>query len=118
MSLSDRNNADGDDSHRTYRNVMIQHLHNITLRHWDLDLRILGAKALSALVTAGTDTDLDSAIDTEVSGRGNTPWYSAVDQADKHDLFGRSWQYTRWATCPARAGLAPGQVGWPQSESE
>jgi hypothetical protein len=30
-------------------------------------MRILGAKALSALVAAGTDDDLDSAIDTEVS---------------------------------------------------
>lgn len=46
---------------------MRKYLHNITLRHWDSDMRILGAKALSALVVAGTDDDLDTAIDIEVT---------------------------------------------------
>lgn len=49
-----------------YRNEMRKYLHNITLRHWDSDMRILGAKALSALVVAGTDDDLDTSLNVEV----------------------------------------------------
>ena len=53
-------------SHRIYREPMRAHLHHITLRHWDKNMRVLGARALRELVQLGGSADLSDAIEREV----------------------------------------------------
>lgn len=90
---------------------MRKYLHNITLRHWDPDMRILGAKALSALVNAGTDHDLDTAIDTEVSLLTKVQPIRSLIASDSYALFSRPWQHTWRAPGFVRVGFDPGRFG-------
>lgn len=55
-----------DERHEVYRRAAREHLHNITLRHWDIDMRKLGAKTLRAIVELGSESDRDDAIRREV----------------------------------------------------
>jgi hypothetical protein len=58
-------------SHGMYRGALRQHLHNISLRHWDKSVRDLGSRALRDIVKIGGTEDLDDAIATEVRARLN-----------------------------------------------
>lgn len=53
-------------SHRIYREPMREHLHHITLRHWDKSMRVLGARALRELIQQGGPGDIDDAVEREV----------------------------------------------------
>lgn len=100
-SVSQEVSDHADASHLVYRDAMRKHLHNITLRHWDSDMRILGAKALSALVLAGSEDDLSTAIDTEV----RLDVTAIADSSDSHGIFSRPRQHTWRAFSFARARL-------------
>lgn len=50
-----------------YRSQMRDHLHNITLRHWDTAMRVLGAAALRALLALSGEDQLYESIHREVS---------------------------------------------------
>jgi hypothetical protein len=45
---------------------MREHLHHITLRHWDKHMRMLGARALRELVSLGGRVDREDAVEREV----------------------------------------------------
>jgi hypothetical protein len=66
--------------HAVYRRKMRDHLHHITLRHWDEAMRTLAAVALKDLLRLGDDSDLNDAIDREVSGE-MTPYAARADTA-------------------------------------
>ncbi|TYJ51709.1 hypothetical protein B9479_007714 [Cryptococcus floricola] len=51
--------------HKVYREYMIDHLHNVTLRHWDVAMRIIGAEALKCLVELDISR-LDQSLDREI----------------------------------------------------
>ncbi|WVQ76181.1 hypothetical protein IAR50_005840 [Cryptococcus sp. DSM 104548] len=51
--------------HGVYRGHMIDHLHNITLRHWDVAMRFIGAEALKSLVELDIQR-LDQSLDREI----------------------------------------------------
>lgn len=46
--------------HQVYRDAMREHLHNITLRHWDTGMRTAGATALAALLALSPEQVPDS----------------------------------------------------------
>lgn len=50
-----------------YRHALRAHLHNVTLRHWDPAMRIMGAKALSVLLELCERPDHENALDLEVN---------------------------------------------------
>ena len=52
--------------HRVYREKMREHLHYITLRHWDRNMRSLGAVALKEILELSGQDDIDDAIAREV----------------------------------------------------
>jgi hypothetical protein len=58
-----------DRRHPMYRKRLKWHLHHITLRHWDVQMRLAGSAALKALLELGDDTDIDYSISGEVSNR-------------------------------------------------
>lgn len=43
------------------------HLHNITLRHWDVSMRTLGAITLRSMLDLGQPQDVDDSMGREVS---------------------------------------------------
>jgi hypothetical protein len=45
---------------------MREHLHGITLRHWDEAMRTAGAGALRDILDLGHEEELDNAIEREV----------------------------------------------------
>ncbi|KAK8845579.1 hypothetical protein IAR55_006295 [Kwoniella newhampshirensis] len=53
--------------HKVYRDGMLEHLHHITLRHWDSAMRIQGAAALKSLLESGSEEDLDRSLYREVN---------------------------------------------------
>jgi hypothetical protein len=53
---------------------MRNHLHHITLRHWDTAMRTLGATALKDLLELGTKEDVDDSIAREVSVSHRPTW--------------------------------------------
>ncbi|WWC85834.1 uncharacterized protein L201_000701 [Kwoniella dendrophila CBS 6074] len=53
--------------HKAYRNKMRDHLHHITLRHWDTAMRIQGAQALQSILKLGDDTDMQDALQREIN---------------------------------------------------
>ena len=52
--------------HAVYRQRMREHLHNVTLRHWDTAMRIQGATALRALLELGDYSHVADAVGKEV----------------------------------------------------
>lgn len=47
-------------THAVYRAALREHLHNITLRHWDAAMRVSGAHALSSLLALAPEDIVDS----------------------------------------------------------
>ncbi|OXB38247.1 hypothetical protein LQV05_006482 [Cryptococcus neoformans] len=52
--------------HRVYRTAMIEHLHSITLRHWDCSIRCLGAHALRKLLELDCKEALENTLQREL----------------------------------------------------
>jgi hypothetical protein len=57
---------------------MIRHLHSITLRHWDTNLRVLGASALESLLSLGDRGRLEDSLQKELGQ------LSAVESGSVH----------------------------------
>jgi hypothetical protein len=78
---------------------MREHLHNITLRHWDEAMRTLAAVALKDLLRLGDNDDIDDAVEREVS------YMYLVIRAEQANIA-RSNSSPRWmrttytAVCP------------------
>ena len=53
--------------HAVYRKRMREHLHQVTLRHWDSAMRTLGSTALTNMLRLGSPGDLQDSMDREVS---------------------------------------------------
>nr|XP_019048752.1 hypothetical protein I302_02526 [Kwoniella bestiolae CBS 10118]OCF27682.1 hypothetical protein I302_02526 [Kwoniella bestiolae CBS 10118] len=52
--------------HKVYRDKMREHLHHITLRHWDTNMRVQGAQALQSILKLGNDDDLQDSMGREI----------------------------------------------------
>ncbi|WWD22528.1 hypothetical protein CI109_107021 [Kwoniella shandongensis] len=52
--------------HKVYRDTMREHLHHITLRHWDSAMRIQGAAALKSVLELGDKSDVEGSLRREV----------------------------------------------------
>ncbi|OCF59625.1 cofactor D [Kwoniella mangroviensis CBS 10435] len=52
--------------HKVYRDKMREHLHHITLRHWDTNMRIQGAQALHSILKLGNEVDVQDSLDREI----------------------------------------------------
>ncbi|WWC99224.1 hypothetical protein V866_006120 [Kwoniella sp. B9012] len=52
--------------HKVYRDKMREHLHHITLRHWDTNMRIQGAQALHSILKLGDEGDVQDSLDREI----------------------------------------------------
>nr|XP_019014520.1 uncharacterized protein I206_00602 [Kwoniella pini CBS 10737]OCF53301.1 hypothetical protein I206_00602 [Kwoniella pini CBS 10737] len=52
--------------HQVYRDRMRNHLHHITLRHWDTVIRSQAAQALQSVLKLGDDRDIQDSLDREV----------------------------------------------------
>ncbi|ORY25084.1 armadillo-type protein [Naematelia encephala] len=53
--------------HEVYRTALRNHLHNITLRHWDIAMRTLGATTLRSLLELSELADLEESINREIN---------------------------------------------------
>ncbi|WRT63818.1 uncharacterized protein IL334_000743 [Kwoniella shivajii] len=53
--------------YKIYRDKMRNHLHRITLRHWDSAMRIQASQALQSLLRLGGDADLQDSLERELN---------------------------------------------------
>jgi hypothetical protein len=68
-------------SHRVYRDRMREHLHQVTLRHWDVAMRMLGASTLQSVLGMSGPDDLNNSIQREV-GESATPMNTPTKTVD------------------------------------
>ncbi|WVQ80901.1 hypothetical protein IAT38_003008 [Cryptococcus sp. DSM 104549] len=52
--------------HKVYRDRMREHLHHITLRHWDTAMRSQAGAALRSLLDLGEEADVDDSMGREI----------------------------------------------------
>ncbi|KAK4685879.1 tubulin-specific chaperone D, partial [Tremellales sp. Uapishka_1] len=52
--------------YKHYRTAMREHLHHITLRHWDVTMRVLGANALREILLLDVEENVQDSMDREV----------------------------------------------------
>ncbi|WVF65933.1 hypothetical protein IAT40_000671 [Kwoniella sp. CBS 6097] len=52
--------------HKVYRDRMREHLHHITLRHWDVAMRVQGANTLRDLLKLAEVADMQESIEREI----------------------------------------------------
>ncbi|WWC58144.1 uncharacterized protein I303_100679 [Kwoniella dejecticola CBS 10117] len=52
--------------HKAYRDIMREHLHHITFRHWDTPMRLLAAQALQSILKLGSDDDIQDSLGREM----------------------------------------------------
>ncbi|RXK40761.1 hypothetical protein M231_02013 [Tremella mesenterica] len=53
--------------HEVYRRQMREHLHHITLRHWDTSMRTLAGGALRCILDLGDVSDLQDSLEREIN---------------------------------------------------
>lgn len=65
--------------HKIYRDELRDHLHSITLQHWDEAMRTAGAGALRDLLLLSSESDLTESVAREVSFRSWLVWIKRAE---------------------------------------
>ncbi|WVO16748.1 hypothetical protein L204_104432 [Cryptococcus depauperatus] len=84
--------------HEVYREKMLQHLHNITLRHWDCVMRVQGALALNSLLKFDSGS-IEKSMQQEIEN------LSSIDSMNAHGALTALCQIAQLFKCDDERNL-------------